>query len=433
MVVRATVVIPRHVRDAATNAAEIPTNDQTTTRPDDRHRREPCVQRRQELAAYAFVASADRSFGNCFHWLMQEQSLPPRDSHLPDDSARQGGTCQTNKHSRLIVLGVVHQPRLLFQGWKPKLVDSPARVARRALERFLSSQSFQPARHDPRVLEAIKGQGGGTGTGSSTGRIFDDSASHMDPAEISDRVYRRTLRLFRRRSQSKHSLDQEPRSISLTIWLQPDHDSTLLEKSWESRLIQWENQLIKAQTAAGFLSTLGGAYFMCHHLTSACVLAQQQRRLALVLNDPSMYYKCCINQAYNLIYGGRFRFAHRLLRQVGKRVRDHAAHELGEDSRTVILNMCQSAKQFGKRVERAAAVLETANLTLKQRSQLTVDDSMASTGDASPEELLPSNTASAIGSHAPKSKVVDDLARIRVYQDESRWQDMVLPFQRLSS
>jgi Domain of unknown function (DUF4807) len=195
----------------------------------------------------------------------------------------------------------------------------------------------------------------------------------------------------------------------------------------------WENQLVQAQTAAGFLSTLGGAYFMCHHLTSACVLAQQQRRLALVLNDPSMYYKCCINQAYNLIYGGRFRFAHRLLRQVEKRVRDHAAHELGEDSRTVILNMCQSAKQFGKRVKRAAAVLDTANLTPKQKSQLTVDDSMESNSDASPEELLPSNTASAIGSHAPKSKVVDDFARIRVYQDESRWQDMVLPFQRLSS
>lgn len=223
------------------------------------------------------------------------------------------------------------------------------------------------------------------------------------------------------------------RPTSVTVWIQPDHESTLLETSWESRLIRWENQLVKAQTAAGFLSTLGGAYFMCHHLTSAFVLAQQQRRLALVLNDPTMYYKCCVNQAYNLIYGGRFRFAHRLLRQVEKRVRDHAAHELGEESRAIILNMCQSARLFGKRVEKAAAVLGTANLPTNQKPRVAVDTSLASVNDVSPEDLPAPKTTPAIGSHGPKSKVVDDLARIRVYQDESRWQDMVRPFQRLSS
>jgi Domain of unknown function (DUF4807) len=365
---------------------------------------------------------------------VHEQSQEPREYPEKAEALaiRDSGTREAPTSTRLIVVGVVNQPRLLFQGWRPRLVDSPARVARKALESLLSSQRFRASRHDAFVCAAAQttdGEQDGSDD-SSTSPLANDSSGQMDPAEISDRVYRRTLRLFRRRRPRRYNTDQQPRSITVTIWLQPNHDSTGLEKAWESRLIHWENQLVQAQTAAGFLSTLGGAYFLCHHLTSACVLAQQQRRLALVLNDPSMYYKCCVNQAYNLIYGGRFRFAHRLLRQVEQRVRDHAAHELGEESRTVILNMCQSAKQF---VEKAAAVLGTASLTPNQKSQLTADDSVASSRNASPEELPPSNTASAIGSHAPKSKVVDDLARIRVYQDESRWQDMVLPFQRLSS
>ena len=119
-----------------------------------------------------------------------------------------------------------------------------------------------------------------------------------------------------------------------------------LEYSWEERLIGLEHDLIRAQSMAGLISTLGGGYFMTRRLQTANTLAREQQRIARILGNKEMYYKCIINQAYNEIYGGHFKLAKFHIWQAWIAL----ANEKHFDDKVVLQNMCKSAMLFRRRV-----------------------------------------------------------------------------------
>ena len=157
--------------------------------------------------------------------------------------------------------------------------------------------------------------------------------------------------------------------------------ATQLEYAWEERLVHLEHDLIQKQSIAGYYSTLGGGYFMTRRLQTARTLAQEQKRVALVLGNKEMYYKCTINQAYSEIYGGHFKTARLHILQVWIAL----AQEAPFDEKEVLQNMCRSAMWFRQQVRDA-------------RRHVT----------RQPAEC----------------RLVDDFSRIRVVQDQSTQQDL---------
>jgi hypothetical protein len=84
-----------------------------------------------------------------------------------------------------------------------------------------------------------------------------------------------------------------PCSKKLILVIQPPKITPSLhfEYHWEKLLIHLEHRLILAQSLAGLYSTLGGGCFMTRRMSTAIVLAQQQQRMALILNVSSIMIK----------------------------------------------------------------------------------------------------------------------------------------------
>jgi hypothetical protein len=143
-----------------------------------------------------------------------------------------------------------------------------------------------------------------------------------------------------------------------------------------------------------------------------------------------MYHKCRVNQAYSLAYGGQFGPARRLLRRVRSGVAREPESSLMPDQRQVLLRMCQSALLFVKRVEEVASRLSSSSVTGPRLEPSAAGSSPS--GSTAPLLMLPT-ASSPVALSSPPSRTVDDLARIRVYRDESRLQDVVIPFRRLSA
>jgi hypothetical protein len=73
----------------------------------------------------------------------------------------------------------------------------------------------------------------------------------------------------------------------LILFIQPPKimiPAARFEYYWETTLIHLEHRLILAQSLAGLYSTLGGGCHMTRRMSTAIVLAQQQQRMALILN-----------------------------------------------------------------------------------------------------------------------------------------------------
>jgi hypothetical protein len=165
------------------------------------------------------------------------------------------------------------------------------------------------------------------------------------------------------------------------LWLEPSshvqHDD-----SFTGRLIAWEHKLIRAQSLTGYIATLGGGFFLCHHFQTAIALAQQQQQLALFLNDYGMYYRCMVNTAYNFVYAGKFRMAHQVIQYVWTQAK------LLTPADPVLEKMCSSAMLFCNRVRKASNRLRASRV----------------------------------------STTIDDFARIRVFDDQSHNNDLHKPF-----
>ena len=170
------------------------------------------------------------------------------------------------------------------------------------------------------------------------------------------------------------------------------------------RLIAWEHTLIRAQSVTGYIATLGGGFFLCHHFQTAVRLAHEQMAFALVLDNKSMYYQCILNSAYSHIYAGYFDVAIKLIKQVLKEAKALFPPD------PVLVKMCYSAGLFCKRMKRAA------KMPLPNSTDV---DATTSTSTSS---------SSCNENNSDVSKTVDDFARIRVARDQSRQDDLVIPF-----
>lgn len=187
--------------------------------------------------------------------------------------------------------------------------------------------------------------------------------------------------------RSLRHCQQQITSLQYFLVIQPS-PYVQLEDSFMGRLIAWEHKLIRAQSLTGYVATLGGGFFLCHHFQTAIALAQQQQQLALFLNDYGMYYRCMVNTAYNFIYAGKFQMASKMIQYVLTQAKSL------RPSDPVLEKMCDSAMLFCKRVRKAS------NRLLHKKS---------------PAGLRVSRT-------------IDDFARIRVFEDQSLDNDLHKPF-----
>lgn len=231
-----------------------------------------------------------------------------------------------------------HRPGVVWRFLRPCLLRSPKRVARQAILCLLEALNFH--------LESVPRES----------RCCDATIG-----EFCGKTLRRKVLLV--------NDTMAPRK-QLIIWIQPP-STTYFHKYFTYLLLTWEHQMILYQSMAAWISTLGGGYFFCRHLSTALTLAQKQLKIALLMGDYTMAYKCIINQAYSYIYSGQFQMALDTIDKVdilNKKV-DHRPLDL------VIVNMQKSARLFCKRFRRASKKLMSSSQKREgQAPPLTSDD-----------------------------------------------------------
>jgi hypothetical protein len=213
-------------------------------------------------------------------------------------------------------------------------------------------------------------------------------------------VQKRRLK-FRVAETTRYLLDHQQQSSVDGWWsrvkncchvcllLQP-YGGTRLEHALAGRLIRWEHQLIRAQSLNGYVSTLGGGFFLCHHFATAIYLARHQQRLAVYLHRPDLYWTCWIHMAYSHVYAGHFRTARRILTAVERAIRvivvgaadrdtgnnNHHNNKNNSDDDnkySTLLAMCQSAQLHWKRMKQTA-VATSSHHRSKRGSTTNMDD-----------------------------------------------------------
>ena len=220
----------------------------------------------------------------------------------------------------------------------------------------------------------------------------------------------------------------------ILLWIQPPLHATTIDFAFMGRVLKWEHTILRTQSLTGYISTLGGGFFMCRHYHTAVWLAMEQERMALLLNDQSMYYKCRINAAYNYIYAGKFQLAQQLLQQVLLSVVQnnnlHPSSPANDDATTTVLvNMCHSARLFCRRVQKASRKLlclsSNNNTTTTTTTSMDNDERMTASIRDDKQEVRHNNNNNKAKQY---SLTVDDFARIRVFRDQSRQDDLIIPF-----
>lgn len=204
----------------------------------------------------------------------------------------------------------------------------------------------------------------------------------------------------------------------ITIWIEPPHITRLEYSSFMARLITWEHILLRAQSISGYIATLGGGFFLCHHYQTAIVLARQQQEMAVVLNDPGMYYRCLLNTAYSFIYAGYFAKAKRLIRHVWDIL--HPAYKDGssnkgspmlalpnESEARVLFKMCHSAWLLAKRMKL---------VMIAQQQEQHLSGTVIVKSRKGEQAATMSKTT------------IDNYARVRVNKDRSLDDDLLIPF-----
>jgi hypothetical protein len=154
---------------------------------------------------------------------------------------------------------------------------------------------------------------------------------------------------------------------SFTLYVQPPSIDPSPDATFLSVVLRTENSMLKLQTLSAWLSTLGGGYFFCKRLGVSLQLARQQRALAVKLGNTSMIRQCTVNEAYNLIYAGKF--------QEAKQILTILEATLQGDDDVVTKRQCQAARVFAKRLKQVSkrGVLERYHPTDKQENH-TIDD-----------------------------------------------------------
>lgn len=144
-------------------------------------------------------------------------------------------------------------------------------------------------------------------------------------------------------------------------------------------IISHENNLIRLQSVSAYISTLGGGYFLCRHLSTAIVLARKQGALAAMRGDQDMIWRCRINEGYCYLYGGYWKRGRKVVKGVLREVLEKLREKYGESAvllddfidlekteacnLTIVRNMCLSALWFADKIREARLNEEGAHST----------------------------------------------------------------------
>lgn len=248
-------------------------------------------------------------------------------------------TDKTRSTNRAVLL-TCHpsRPAVVWRALWPTLFQSPKRIAQQALTLLLEHYGIDLCCQQSSAME--------------------ETWSDMKLDVFKGKTRRRKIPLTSTEIRRK-----------LIVWIEPP-STTHFHTYFARALVTLENQMILYQTRAAWISTLGGGYFFCRHLTTALRLAQQQLKVALLMGDYNMAYKCIINQAYSYIYAGRFSTAMKTIDSINVLNRKVDVHPL----ELVIINMQKSAKLFCRRFHKASKKLEAVNQNSNRAPPLTSDD-----------------------------------------------------------
>mmetsp|Transcript_21441 Transcript_21441/g.34512 ORF Transcript_21441/g.34512 Transcript_21441/m.34512 type:complete len:220 (+) Transcript_21441:1-660(+) len=160
-----------------------------------------------------------------------------------------------------------------------------------------------------------------------------------------------SLDKFRPIRQSRQKLSTTSPVITVPLYIVPAPRTTFLDTTFTSLVLRHERTLLKKQTLTAWMATLGGGYFFIKQLSKSLQLARQQRLLALQIGNEAMARHCLLNEAYNLIYAGKFDEARRVLTTLEKFVVSKR-NILEEDEIQRTLRQCHAARLFCRRLKK---------------------------------------------------------------------------------
>lgn len=275
----------------------------------------------------------------------------PHDPRTSDAFARQFTTNQDPLYRVVFLQCQRESPGIVWRGLRPCLLDSPKSTAKNVILVMFELLGLPMAIERDLLVD-----------------IGEDGEESKEAWEGS--TIRRRLRFsVTSELDGTHSNDEKARpqrKQQLILWIQPPLSASC-NTLFTGIMIAWEHQMITYQSLAAWISTLGGGHFFCRHLTTAVGLAKLQRRIALLMGDYNMAYKCTINEAYSYIYTGMFVQALRTIDSVVPLNKQVDIHPLD----TLIVNMCDSARLFCVRVYNASKELESSKT---QQEAKTFDD-----------------------------------------------------------
>lgn len=251
-----------------------------------------------------------------------------------------------------------HRHGVIWRCIFPILLESPPRLAKQLVQSmFLLSQS-----KTKRIKPFKDTDVNNTNNTNNNEQNTQKDGNYNDPYTVGAGFFRRQLLV----SFSSSDLMIPPRPNFVLCVLPPT--TTSPDKTFLSVVLKTEHSMLQLQSLSAWLSTLGGGYFFCKRLSVSLQLARRQKALAVRLNDISMVRQCSINEAYNLIYAGKFALARAVLNELEATLND-------KDGTSVTWRQCQAARLFAKRLKHVAkkGVLDRYHPTNKKENH-TIDD-----------------------------------------------------------
>ena len=215
--------------------------------------------------------------------------------------------------------------------------------------------------------------------------------------------------------------------------------ANIIDKTFEGIVISNERTMIQKQTMTAVMATFGGGYYMMKHLQPALNLARTQRALALELGNHHMAQQCLLNEAYNLLYAGRFRHAKAVLSSLESEVQSVSESPLSswadKDDAEQTMRQCRAARIWIHRLSKLSTKLtkhRTNILSLGSTSSRRPADSSLGRQDCPnskgectlrTDDVVPgvggdgtnaNNNKSYVALSDVKSRTVDDFYRVRI-------------------
>lgn len=227
-------------------------------------------------------------------------------------------------------LRVYTSPGVIWRGLFPLLMDAPPRICRRLLRILYTSSPKTSYSKTDSFCNTLRSSSEKDEEG-----LEQDENNKNDPPPG---FWHRTIRI---KNVPKITLILQPPTIS--------H----LDPIFAAVILKTEHSMLRLQTLTAWLSTLGGGYFFCKRLNVSLQMARQQRMLALKIGNISMARQCSVNEAYNLIYAGRFQEGKRVLKELEDSIRSASRRGDKEDG-SVTLRQCEAARLLAKRLKQVS-------------------------------------------------------------------------------